>query len=558
MAETSVNNSDTSKQLVDLFEAFQKDPFFWLEQATGLIPQPPKAHAYAKVSELLTCSLERFEQISGELDLDDFEPFEKGKHITWQQTIIIIAYARALNDSLPRRIAIITGKGLGKTSVVAWLICHFLYSFPKTKIMATAPTSDQLFAALWSEINKSISEMNDPFKGTFEWQTAFLRHKDAPYRCFARAKTAETTEAMRGIHDENMMALVDEASGVSDEIINTGWSTMTNENKVMILISNFSGNESMIERVHATNDHSYVKLRFSTEDSPIVDQKEVKRRKEELLAKGIDPKKDRDYCIDILGIAPPDSSEYAGWYRFFPDDLIDKMLRPVGALDNPDYRQRPALGVDPAGAGNDKTSGVVRGFKWAKEIFEQDKSTSDSVASAIAMVLDNVPQISPSRVIVDGLGSGHEVGQKVLALSSENKRKVIKSVLVGEPASESYRNRYINTRAMIYDATRIWGENGGRIETDTPEDWRKEMKSIHAKTTASSKLQIMSKEEMKKLKLKSPNKVDALTLTFITDAPMVIDGIYRPIAEVRSDGYGYTPPRQEQNYNPHSLIPNAF
>jgi phage terminase large subunit len=549
---------EENKQLVDLFETFQKDPFFWLEQATGLIPQPPKPHTFLKVNELLTCSLERFEQIAHELTLADFEPFEKGKHITWQQTIIIIAYARALNGTLPRRIAIITGKGLGKTAVVSWLLCHFLYSFPLAKIMATAPTSDQMFAALWSEVAKIIADMKSPFKETFEWQTAFVRHKEAPYTAFARAKTADSIEALRGIHADSMMALVDESSGVADEIINTGWSTMTNENKVMILISNFSGNDSLIERIHATQDSSYVKLRFSTEDSPIVDQKEVKRRKEELIAKGIDPRKDRDYCIDILGIAPPDTSEFAGWYRFFSDDLIDKCLRPVNELDNPEYRQRPALGVDPAGEGNDTAPGVLRSFKWAKEMFELAKSSSDTIAGAIATVFDNVPYLVPSRAYVDAFGIGHDVSQKVLANSSDSKKRVIRSVLVGEQPPESYKGRYINVRAFIYDAMRVWFENGGRIETDVADAWRKELKSIYAKKTASGKLQIMSKAEMRTKKLPSPNKVDALSLTFVFDAPMVIDGIYRPLAEVRDDGYGYRPQRREEKFNPHSLIPNSF
>ncbi len=556
--ESNQQLNKDKEQLINLFETFQKDPFYWLEKATSLVPQSPKPHAYFKVNELLTCSLERFEQIGSELTLNDFETFEKGKHITWQQTIIIIAYARALNDSLPRRIAIITGKGLGKTAVVSWLLCHFLYSFPLAKIMATAPTSDQMFAALWSEVAKIIADMREPFKNVFEWQTAFVRHKDAPYTAFARAKTADSIEALRGIHADSMMALVDESSGVADEIINTGWSTMTNENKIMILISNFSGNDCLIERIHATKDSSYIKLQFSTEQSPIVDQKEVKRRREELLAKGMDPRKDRDYCIDILGIAPPDTSEFAGWYRFYPDDLIDKVVRPVSEIDSPEYRQRPALGVDPSGEGADKTAGVLRSFKWAKAVFEQSTSNSDMIAGAIATVLDNISFLVPSRVFVDAFGVGHDVSQKVLAYSADSKKRVIRSVLVGEQAGDLYKGRYINIRAMIYDAMRIWFENGGRIETDIADDWKKELKSIYAKKTASGKLQIMSKAEMKTKKLRSPNLVDALSLTFVFDAPMIIDGIYRATAVERNDGFGYTSGAQKDSYNPHSLIPNYF
>ena len=555
-------NSESEKidndKIVDLFVTFQSDPFFWIEQATGLTPQPPKKEKIFIVEELLTCSLSRFEEIAGKLTLDDFEPFVKGEHLTWQQTIILIAYARALNDSLPRRIAVMTGRGLGKTKVVALIICHFLYSFARSLIMATAPTSDQLFAALWKEANITIADMKSPFKSVFEWQTHFIRHKEDPYGWFARAKTAETVEALRGLHSEHMLAIVDEASGVADEIIQNGWATMTNDNKVMILISNTSGNESLIERVFEDGDETYVKLSFSAEESPIVDQEEIAERKRKLEEKGIKPEDDRNYRIDILGLPPKDASEFTGWYRFFPDSLIDKVLREVGELDSPDYRQRPSLGVDPAGEGSDIAPGVLRSFKWAKTIFEQSSSSSDSIAGAIATVLDNVPQLSATRVFIDSFGVGHDVAQKVLANSSEDKRRVVRAVLVGESAPESYRGRYINTRAMLYDAVRVWFENGGRIETDVADVWRKELRSIYAKKTASGKLQIMSKGEMRAKKLRSPNMVDALAMSTFMDSPMILDGIYRPLQTPRNDGYGYTPPQTNDSFNKHDLIPGGF
>jgi phage terminase large subunit len=551
-------NMNDEEKLIQLFQTFQTDPFFWIEQAMGLVPQPPKVFKLPILQELLTCPLQRFEEIAGKLTLEDFEPFERGKHLTWQQTIILIAYARALNGTLPRRIAVMTGKGLGKTSTVSWIICHFLYSFPRSLIMATAPTSDQLFSALWKEANLTIADMKSPFKEMFEWQTTFIRHKEDPYGWFARAKTADTVEALRGLHADSMLAIVDEASGVADEIINTGWSTMTNQNKVMILISNTSGNESLIERVFEEEDDSYTKLSFSAEQSPIVDQAEIVRRKKKLEEKGIKPKDDRDYRIDILGLPPRDTSEFTGWYRFFPDSMIDAALREVGPLDNPDYRQRPALGVDPAGEGSDSAPGVLRSFKWAKTIFEQSKSSSDSIAGAIATVLDNVLHLSPSRVFIDSFGVGHDVGQKVLANSSGTKRRVVRAVLVGESPPDSYKGRYVNVRAMLYDAMRVWFEKGGRIETDVADVWRKELRSIYAKKTASGKLQIMGKAEMRAKKMRSPGNCDALSLSFFMDAPMVLDGIYRPVQTQRNDGYGYTPPKQDTSFNKHDLIPGGF
>jgi len=516
---------------LEIFNALcQQNPFEFFFAAFGLKPQPAKAHAKSLMRELWTCGADRFEQIVNEkLRLDDFESFIKGEHFTWQQTCIIIAVYRALKGTLPAKVAIMTGRGIGKSRIIALVIFYFLYTSPKPLCMATAPTADQIYGALWKEANNVHASMKQPFKGMFVWNSDHIRRTDLPNSYYARARTANTIEAMRGEHSDQQIGIADEATGVQDEIILGGWATMkTEDEKALILITNPSGNDSLIERVFETGDTDYLKLNFNGEQSPIVSQDDIQKRRAKLIEQGVQPENDRDYCIDVLGTVPKQSAMIAGYYRLFSDELIDRVLAPISPIDTPEYRARPAGGVDPAGEGDDEAVGVLRGFKWAKEVFVQKTSSGDTIAQATCTMLDQNPTLIPMRTTIDAFGIGHDVSQKVFANSGEKNRYDVTPILVGAPCESPYNEKYVNVRAMLYDAMRIWFQNGGRIETNNPNEWKRELRSIYVKKTPTSKLQVMGKAEMKRNGLLSPNKVDALSLSFYDDAWKIISGVYIP------------------------------
>ena len=544
-----------SKAIEEFVALCRLNPFEFFLAAFGVVPQPAKPEHKALMMELWTCAADRFEEIvNKKLKLDHFTPFEKGKHFTWQQVCIIIAVYRALNGTLPPKIAIMTGRGIGKSRIVSMLMYLFLYVSPKPLVMATAPTADQIYGALWKEANNVHASMKQPFKGMFVWNSDHIRRTDLPNSYYARARTANTVEAMRGEHSDQQMGIADEATGVEDDIIKGGWATMnTADEKVLILITNPSGNDSLIERVFEEEDTEYLKLNFSGEESPIVNQEDLATIRAKLLEKGLKPEEDRDYCIDVLGIVPKQSATISGYYRLFSDELINKVLAPVTPIDAPEYRARPAAGIDPAGDGDDDAIGVLRGFKWAKEVFKQSTSSSDTIAQSTSTLLDQNTALLPARTFVDSFGIGHDVGQKVLANSGEKKRYNISPVLVGETCEKPYDEKYINLRAMLYDAMRIWFQNGGRIETTEIDAWKRELRSIYAKKTNTSKLQIMPKPEMKRNKLKSPNKIDALSLTFVDDAWKIISGCYvpSPSQQARTNNQS-----NDNNFDRYSMIPS--
>ena len=65
----------------------------------------------------------------------------------WQNEVVadVAAYPK---------VAVKSGQGVGKTALEAGLIIWFLICRPYSKIIATAPTMQQLYNVLWAEIKK--------------------------------------------------------------------------------------------------------------------------------------------------------------------------------------------------------------------------------------------------------------------------------------------------------------------------------------------------------------------------------------------------------------------
>ena len=64
-----------------------------------------------------------------------------------------------------RRIAVPSGHGVGKTWLEARIALWFLYCFPPSKVITTAPTWPQVEMLLWSEIKNAYRTSQIPMGG---------------------------------------------------------------------------------------------------------------------------------------------------------------------------------------------------------------------------------------------------------------------------------------------------------------------------------------------------------------------------------------------------------
>lgn len=80
----------------------------------------------------------------------------------------------ALQDlAAESKVAIKSGQGVGKTSMEAVALLWFLTCFPYPRVVATAPTKQQLHDVLWSEVAK-WQEKSPLLKNILKWTKTYI------------------------------------------------------------------------------------------------------------------------------------------------------------------------------------------------------------------------------------------------------------------------------------------------------------------------------------------------------------------------------------------------
>ena len=106
-----------------------------------------------------------------------------------------------------RKISIRSGHGTGKSTAASWVMLHYLITRYPVKIVVTAPTSAQLFDALFAELKRWINECPVAIKELLEVKSDRVSLKAAPSEAFISCRTsrAETSEALQGVHADNVL-----------------------------------------------------------------------------------------------------------------------------------------------------------------------------------------------------------------------------------------------------------------------------------------------------------------------------------------------------------------
>lgn len=495
-----------SPEDVAIYRAFQKSPLFFIEKVWQLKPQPLRPE-YAEIIDYVELN---------EIKADWFLPFEKGKHITWQQYLVFLAVERALQGRAKRKIAIESGVGVGKSSSLAMLIIWFLFTHQDAQVPCTAPTSAQMYNALWKELALWLYRMPEPLQALFDWSTEYLRVKERSNTWYARARTAakDRPEALAGVHSDYVLCLIDEASGVIDEVFEKGEGVLAGEKVFVIMISQHTRLTGYFHDAFNSDKHNWQNLRFNSEESPIVDNQFIQRIIER---DGIDS--DR-YRVEVLGQSPAaESVDDKGYVPLFlTTDIVEN--------NGQGFSGTKWLGIDPAGQGGDEAVWVLRDNFHAEVLLREKKSTEMSLVQN-TLALMQMHQILPQNVYVDDFGIGAKLvaglGKRFLVLGVQHLPCHVNGVNVGDLClDEGDRERYANTRAMLGWRIKEWLKKGATLKKN---DGWKELAHIRYKANMRNRLQLMSKDEMRKLGVQSPNVYDALALTMMGKEQVVSLGV---------------------------------
>lgn len=125
------------------------------------------------------------------------------------------------------RVGVYTCHSIGKTYTMANLSLWFLYCFPPSLVITTAPSDRQVENLLWGEIHTAFNNARMPLGGKITKMRLEIR-KDWYALGFSPRKSAKTVEMVdaseqqgsvfQGWHNANVMIIFDEAVGIDADI----------------------------------------------------------------------------------------------------------------------------------------------------------------------------------------------------------------------------------------------------------------------------------------------------------------------------------------------------
>ena len=389
-------------------------------------------------------------------------------------------------------ISVRSGHGCGKTSCCAFLLWWWVCTRLPQKAICSSPTNGQLMDGLFAELKTWHAKMPAAVANWFELTSDRIVLKASPSESFiaARVSRKENPDSLQGIHAPHVLLVIDESAVVDDKIFMTAGSSLTSPDSHMVLLGNPTRAQGFFYDTFHSMSEDWTNIHVSSLDSPLVDPAFVRGYE---IRYGTDS---NQYRTRILGEFPVSSDDV-----LIPGELVASAVeRDVDVNPN-----APIIwGLDVSRYGEDSSVLVKR---QANHLLEKchiwRKMDLMELAGNIVHLYEEAEE-PPDELIVDSAGLGAGLYDRLLEVGLP-----ARGVNVSESPSSS---RYANLRAELWDRLKKWFE--GR-DVRIPDDRRliAELSVPRYVYTSSGKLQIESKDSIKKRGLSSPDCGDALMLT---------------------------------------------
>ena len=402
-----------------------------------------------------------------------------------------------------RRISVRSAHGVGKTACASWAILWYLLTRFPVKVVVTAPTKHQLFDALFAEVRANVLKMPDAFQMLFDVGSDRISLRAAPDEAFVSCRTArrENPEALQGVHSEHVLLIADEASGVDEAVFEAAQGSMSGESATTMLLGNPTRTSGTFFASHNTLSDFWWTRRISAFDSPRVSEEYIEEGKVKW------GEESNAYRVRVLGEFPLSDDDAA-----IPLELVESaQVRDIDA-----DKDAPIIwGVDIARFGSDASALAKRQGRVLHGVDIWRGLDLMQTAGRIKAEFDTAER-RPVQILIDSI----EVGGGVVDRLRELDLPAV-GVNVGEKASLS--GSYKNLRGEIWFKLKAWLETR---ETRLPKDDEllAELVGPKYKFDSSGRTQLESKDEMRKRGLRSPDRADAVALTFARDNAVGMHG----------------------------------
>lgn len=424
----------------------------------------------------------------------------------WQREILTtlrdhIAANNGTLDPEVFRLAVASGRGIGKSALVSWLVLWFLTTRIGGSVIVSANSENQLRSVTWAEITKWSAMLVNahwfeisatrlmPAKWLTDLVERDLKKGTRYWSCDGKLWSEENPDGYAGIHNwDGVLLVFDESSGIPDSIwsVSSGFFSEPTKNRFWVAFSNPRRNSGYFYECFNAKRDFWLTRQIDAREVEGTDQKIY----EQIIAEyGSDSYQAN---VEIYGTFPSEGDD-----QFISSGLVDD------AMKRAQYKDEMApitIGVDPARFGTDAT---VIAIRKGRDLVEIRRFRGDDTMVVVGHIIDAIDEFKPAVVTIDEGGLGAGVVDRL-----KEQRYNVRGLNFGSKAKNP--KMFGNKRAEIWGWMKDWLKTAS-IPTD------KLLKSdlIGPKMIPDSSgvIYLEKKSAMKSRGLASPDAADAIALS---------------------------------------------
>lgn len=426
----------------------------------------------------------------------------------------------------------------GKSWISALATCWWLDVHPPgtARVVTTAPTSKQVDAVLWYEINKMHAALG--LRGQCNIRDWWFGKQLV---AFGRKPPDHDEAAFQGVHAKYILVIYDEAYGIPKKLWDEGSSLASNEYGRQLAIGNPDGPGVFEEKCRTGSVWNVIHIPYWS--TPAYTGEKVSQALLDVLIsrRWVEEKK-----VDWGEESALFQSKCGGDFPTVGDPsavVPHTWVARCRLLELAGDDSEVEGGVD-VGAGGDRT--VLRerrGPRAGRELVFRDADPMRSIGTLVEKIND----WGITRVKIDVTGHGWGLAGRLRELSSRHNTSrgetthsaEVVRVNFGAGPSEKFKRKYANVRAELYwEVGRELSRLGLWDLTDVDDDVVHELTaSRYVILDSYGKVRIEKKSEVIKRLRVSPDRAEALMLAFYKPRPGgATAGIGGAAAELRRQG----------------------
>jgi hypothetical protein len=425
----------------------------------------------------------------------------------WQREVLQdlanhIAQNKGKIDFDTFRMAVSSGRGIGKSALVSWVVLWMMSTRIGASVIVSANSESQLRSVTWAEITKWLSmSLNGhwweisatrimPAKWIAELVERDLKKGTRYWSLEGKLWSAENPDSYAGIHNaDGVMVIFDEASGIDDAIwaVTAGFFTENTPNRFWLAFSNPRRNTGYFYECHNSKRDFW--------NTKIVDARTVEGTDKAVYQQIIDEygADSSQAAVEVYGDFPS-----AGDDQFISSSIVDEAMRRPRLKD---LSAPIIVGVDPARFGSDST---VIAIRQGRDIIGIKRFKGDDTMTVVGHVIECIEEYKPALVVIDEGGVGGGVVDRL-----KEQRYKIRGVNFGNKSKNPLM--YGNLRAQMWGDMRQWLKTAS-IPSDRV--LKTDLISPIMKPDSKGTIFLESKKDMKARGLASPDAADAICVTF--------------------------------------------